>query len=118
MALSGAPGRTPGIQYLAAFRSQAIARERLAGLGADLRMPLIGSAPEGYLRLNVPFVVDVSGLAAPNVAVDGAAGLRYRQGRFLGQLSYDLRRFDFPAAGGRTRLEEISALPFGAGVML
>lgn len=89
-----------------------------AGLGADLRMPLIGSATEGYLRLNVPFVVDVSGLAAPNVAVEGAAGLRYRQGRFLGQLWYDLRRFDFPGAGGRTRLEEISALTFGVGVLL
>ena len=89
-----------------------------AGLGADLRMPLIGSATEGYLRLNVPFVVDVSGLAAPNVAVEGAAGLRYRRGRLLGHLSYDLRRFDFPTAGGRTRLEEISTLTFGVGVML
>jgi hypothetical protein len=89
-----------------------------AGLGADLNLPLIGSATVGFLRLNVPLIVHVSGLAAPNVAIEGAAGLRYRQGRFLGQLSYGLRRFDFPAAGGASRLEEISTLTFGVGVML
>lgn len=88
-----------------------------AGLGADLRMPLIGSATEGFLRVNVPLVTNVSGLAAPTVAVEGGAGLRYRQGRVLGQLFYDLRRFDFAPVGGRTRLEEISTLTAGVGLL-
>jgi len=88
-----------------------------AGLGADLRMPLIGSATEGFLRLNVPLLVSVSGLAAPSVSVEGGAGLRYRQGRFLGQLTYGLLRYDFPPAAGRTRLEEISTLTIGAGLL-
>lgn len=86
-------------------------------LGAGLRMPLVGSATEGFLRVRLPFVVNVTGLAAPNVAVEGTAGLRYRRGRLLGQLSYDLRRFDFPTVGG-TRLEEISTLTFGVGVLV
>jgi len=88
-----------------------------AGIGADLRMPLIGSATEGFLRFNVPVVVSVSGLPAPSLSIEGGAGLRYRQGRFLGQLAYGLRRFDFPPAGGRTRLEQISTLTLGAGVL-
>lgn len=88
-----------------------------AGVGADLRMPLIGSATEGFLRVNVPVVVRVSGLANPNVAVEGGAGLRYRQGRVLGQLAYGLRRFDFPPASGRTRLEQISTLTLGVGLL-
>jgi hypothetical protein len=89
-----------------------------AGIGTELRMPFLGSATEGFLHFGVPLVTGVSGLAAPAVAVEGSAGLRYRLGRITGQLSYALRRFDFPPAGGQTRLEQISTLTLGVGVLV
>lgn len=96
----------------------ALARQHWTTLGAavDLRMPLIGSATEGFLRFGVPLLVRASGLAAPTVAAEGGAGVRYRLGPVTGQLSYDLRRFDFAPVSGRGRLEQISTLTFGVAV--
>ena len=96
----------------------ALARQHWSTLGAGviLRMPLIGSATQGSLRFGVPLVVRASGLAAPTVAAEGGAGLSYRLGPVTGQLSYDLRRFDFAPVSGRRRLEQISTLTLGIEV--
>lgn len=88
------------------------------GPGAEARLPFIGSATEGVLRLGVPLIVRASGLAAPTVAIEGGAGLRYRLGRLTGELSYDLRRYDFAPVSGRGRREQISTLTLGLAVGL
>ncbi len=83
---------------LAAEGSLSFANERLAGTGRVAWLP----------------IVTVSDLESPDLAFAVAAGVEYRPGAFAFSLSYWLERYDFPAAAGVLRSEQLSGLRLGA----
>lgn len=79
---------------LAAEGSFTFANEQLAGTGRVAWLP----------------IVTVTDLDSPDLAFAVAAGVEYRPGAATFSLSYWLERYDFPAAAGVVRSEQLSGL--------
>jgi len=79
---------------LAAEGSLTFANARLAGTGRVAWLP----------------IVTVTDLESPDLAFAVAAGVEYRPGAAAFSLSYWLERYDFPAAAGVLRSEQLSGL--------
>ncbi|PYO59734.1 MAG: hypothetical protein DMD70_11165 [Gemmatimonadetes bacterium] len=82
----------------------------LVGLGATARMAFAGNAIHGVWRAALLPAVSASGLRGPDRAFRAATGLAYRVRTTTLGVEYSLERYDFPAAAGVRRLEQLSAL--------
>jgi len=82
----------------------------LVGLGATARMAFAGNAIHGVWRVALLPAVSASGLRGPDRAFRAATGLAYRVRTTTLGVEYSLERYDFPAAAGVRRLEQLSAL--------
>ena len=82
----------------------------LVGLGATARMAFAGNAIHGVWRAALLPAVSASGLRGPDRAFRAATGLAYRVRTTTMGVEYSLERYDFPAAAGVRRLEQLSAL--------
>jgi len=82
----------------------------LVGLGATARMAFAGNAIHGVWRAALLPTVSASGLRGPDRAFRAATGLAYRVRTTTLGVEYSLERYDFPAAAGVRRLEQLSAL--------
>jgi len=80
------------------------------GLGAAARLAFAAGTIQGVGRVALLPVVSVSGLRGPDVAFRAATGLEYRVHAATLGVEYSLERYDFPAAAGVRRLEQLSAL--------
>ena len=80
------------------------------GLGATARVAFAGGAIHGVWLAALLPVVSVSGLRGPDVAFRAATGLEYVVRTTTVGVEYSLERYDFPAAAGVRRLEQLSAL--------
>jgi hypothetical protein len=90
----------------------ALARQRWTELraGSELGLDLIEGVLRGTVRVSIAPWVSVSGHPSPDLALGAGTGLEYRAGRLVGNLSYALDRYDFPAAATARRLEQRSTL--------
>ena len=82
----------------------------LVGLGATARTAFAGNAIHGVWRAALLPAVSASGLRGPDRAFRAATGLAYRVRTTTLGVEYSLERYDFPAAAGVRRLEQLSAL--------
>ena len=82
----------------------------LVGLGATARTAFAGNAIHGVWRAALLPAVSASGLRGPDTAFRAATGLAYRVRTTTLGVEYSLERYDFPAAAGVRRLEQLSAL--------
>jgi hypothetical protein len=78
--------------------------------GTELGLDLIEGVLRGSVRVSIAPWVSVSGHPAPDLALGAGTGLEYTAGRLVGNLSYALDRYDFPAAATARRLEQRSTL--------
>lgn len=90
----------------------ALARQRWTApyLGAAGRVPFAVQGLRGLLDLAVHPFASVSGLARPEFAISGGAGMAYSRGRLDVQLRYSLERYDFARGTVAERSEQLSAL--------
>ena len=97
-----------------------IARQRWVALttGMEAHVELLDGRVRGSARVGLMPAVHVSGLGAPDLAVQSAVSLLYRGGRVSGRLAYSLERFDFPKVNGLRRLEEVARLSATIGIRL
>lgn len=95
-----------------------IGRQRWAALrtGAAARAALLDGAVLGEVRAALLPAVAVTRTAAPTLAVEGGAGMRYEGRRLVAGVDYQLERYDFPAQDGVRRLEQLARLTLSAGV--
>lgn len=94
----------------------AVQRWTAVGLGAELRLPFAGDGLEGRVRATLLPQVSASGLPAPDLGVNTAAGLRMTRARLVAALEYALERYAFaddPTLGQRR--EQLSGLTLTLG---
>jgi hypothetical protein len=98
--------------YLTRTYAAPIARQRwnVLGTGVVLRLPFATTGLTGVGRLALLPVVSVSQQPSPGPAVTAAAGVEYALRRLVLGLFYGVERYDFPAAGGATRHEQLDQL--------
>lgn len=95
-----------------------------AAVGTESRIPLLGDAVRGLVRLAVLPAVDVTGQPRPTLALGAGTGLEARRDRLSAAVIYTLERYDFAPAlrvrDGATvrRLEQLSSLGVRASVRL
>jgi hypothetical protein len=87
-------------------------------LGGEGHVALIEGVVDGSIGVSLSPMVKVTDRAGPDLAVGGTARLRHTGDRLDLALGYSLQRYDFPAAGGVRRVEEISMLVFRAGLRI
>jgi hypothetical protein len=94
-----------------------LARQRwsMLSVGPEGRVALYGSAVHGTARVAIAPFVSVSNAQAPERALLGAVALSYERTRLEVGLEYSIERYDFPAAGGFRRLEQLSGLGVRVG---
>jgi hypothetical protein len=95
-----------------------LARQRWISVrtGAEARLDMLDGLVQGHARLGTMPLVSVSGLDAPNLALESGVGLTYRARSLQGELGYSIERYGFPRAATGRRVEQISALTIGLGV--
>lgn len=88
------------------------ARQRwvAARFGAEARLDIAGGALRGLARAELLPLVSVTGLENPTRAVAARAGLEWRAGVVHAALSYEVERYEFPAAGDVKRREQLATL--------
>jgi hypothetical protein len=77
-------------------------------VGAEARVPLAFESVHGVFRGYWMPVVSVRGLPRPDIALAAGAGLEWRGPRIGVSMAYLLERYDFAAAAGSNRPEELS----------
>jgi hypothetical protein len=95
-----------------------LARQRWISLrtGAEARLELLDGLIEGHARLGVMPLVSVSGLDAPDLALESGVGLAYTTRSLRAEVGYSLERYGFPRGATGRRAEQLSALTIGLGV--
>lgn len=91
--------------------STVLARERWAMLevGAAARVPFAVRGLYGLGSVAVEPRITVTGSANPRPGFSALTGVEYTPGRLGVQLVYLRERYEFPAAGGIRRLEQVSS---------
>jgi hypothetical protein len=94
-----------------------LARQRWIELrtGLGLGLDIIDNYLRGTVQVSIAPFVSVSDHPAPDLALGGGTGLEYTSGRLLASLAYTFDRYDFPAEGGSSRLEQRSVLTARVG---
>ncbi|MFL5580460.1 MAG: hypothetical protein ACJ8AO_08805 [Gemmatimonadaceae bacterium] len=94
----------------------ALQRWTTLGAGAELRLAFADGALRSVVGVTLLPHVAASGVAAPDMGVASAVGLRMTRGRLVAGLSYDVERYAFAADPrlGRRR-EQISGLSLSLG---
>jgi hypothetical protein len=122
--LSGSIFATPVLALQVGLRAQTyttpLARQQWLSMlvGGEYAPVILDGVGRAVLRLGLLPVVTVSGLPNPTFGATGSAGFEFLRGPVTGSVLFSLERYNFPAANGIARSEQIELLSLNLGVRL